>query len=134
MFLELPPIVHRQRVSACLLPGMQTAEAVSNLNASKTTSNSPPSIDQLVDRIQQLEDALAISHSQSQSENHPLLREELLKIKFNAKPAQVPDNTDALIAALGTMKIGQQGDARYFGPSAGDEVLWVTPAAMTQSC
>jgi len=84
-------------------------------------------------RIQQLEDALAIFQTGVSNEVHPLLKEELLAIKFGPEKGRVqeksiivPDDTESetLIEALGTMSIGE-GDSSatsYFGPSAGSEV------------
>lgn len=76
-------------------------------------------------RIQQLEDALAILHHSISTERHPLLREELLQIKFAKKQIQpsVPP-TEALSNSLGTMTVSPHGDAKYFGPSAGAEVCF----------
>jgi len=81
-------------------------------------------------RIRQLEDALAIFQSGVSSETHPLLRDELLAIKFGPEIAhhgEVPKpppkelSLDA-IDALGTLTIGNSGEAKYFGRSAGSEV------------
>ena len=80
-------------------------------------------------RIRQLEDALAIFQSGVSQETHPLLREELLAVKFapgNAErpgvKEQFPDNMSDTIDALGTLTIDERGQARYFGGSGGSEV------------
>ena len=80
-------------------------------------------------RIKQLEDALAIFQSSVSHETHPLLREELLTIKFapgNAERPGVkessPDNMSDTIDTLGTLTIDERGEARYFGRSGGSEV------------
>lgn len=78
----------------------------------------------LVTRIQQLEDALAIIQSSVSSERHPLLRDELLQIKFGKKPKTITVEPAAELAeSLGTLTISPEGDAKYFGPSAGPESL-----------
>jgi hypothetical protein len=82
-------------------------------------------------RIRQLEDALTIFQSSVSNECHPLLREELLSIKFGPEKGYFPEgeqqsmrklSVESTIDALGTMTIGDQGEAKYFGPSAGSEV------------
>uniref|UniRef100_A0A8H8CL84 Xylanolytic transcriptional activator regulatory domain-containing protein n=1 Tax=Psilocybe cubensis TaxID=181762 RepID=A0A8H8CL84_PSICU len=80
-------------------------------------------------RIRQLEDALAIFQSGVSNEPHPLLREELLSIKFGPEKGHVPekeapvrkDSIEPPIDAFGTMTIGESGEGKYFGPSAGSE-------------
>lgn len=80
------------------------------------------------DRIQQLEDALALLQSSVSSAKHPLLRHELLSIKhgLQARPsAESEISEDPLAApvdAFGILAIGESGEARYYGPSAGSEV------------
>lgn len=85
-------------------------------------------------RIRQLEDALAIFQSGVSNEPHPLLRDDLLAIKFGPEKGH-PSEKDNLspqpitesIDAIGTMTIGDQGDGgKYFGPSAGSEVSFVS--------
>lgn len=78
-------------------------------------------------RIRELEDALAILQSTISSEPHPLLRDELLTIKFppdRGTPLdkeEFRDRTSDIIDALGILTVGDQG-VRYYGPSAGTEV------------
>lgn len=81
-------------------------------------------------RIRQLEDALTIFQSGVSSETHPLLREELLAIKFGPEvqagqstETEPPrDSVTDTIDALGTLSIGDGGALKYFGRSAGSEV------------
>lgn len=82
-------------------------------------------------RIRQLEDALAIFQSGISTEPHPLLRDELLAIKYGPEkgPSRAHDQRTKpqeplvdSIDALGTLTIGNNGEARYFGRSAGSEV------------
>jgi hypothetical protein len=79
-------------------------------------------ISKMEERIRQLEGALA----SSQSEGHPLLKEELLSIgKYNSESANVPafpkQSEEEVIHALGAMSIGEHGEGKYFGRSAGTE-------------
>jgi hypothetical protein len=81
-------------------------------------------------RIRQLEDALAIFQASTGSnESHPLLRDELLSIKFGPEKSSVPPKPklretsfDSGVDALGTLTIDDDGAGKYFGPSAGSEV------------
>lgn len=86
-------------------------------------------------RIRQLEDALAILQSTVSDQRHPLLTDELLKIKFGSEaidPLQHTNDEDSqtnkTIDALGTLTLGSSGEMQYFGRSAGSEVclslLW----------
>ncbi|KAF9452456.1 hypothetical protein P691DRAFT_697077 [Macrolepiota fuliginosa MF-IS2] len=88
-------------------------------------------------RIRQLEDALAIFQAGVSTDPHPLLRDELLAIKFgpeknhgSEKDTHFPQPIIESIDAIGTMTIGDQGDeGKYFGPSAGSETLFLAGAA-----
>lgn len=78
-------------------------------------------------RIRFLEDALAVFQNSVSSESHPLLRDDFLMVKFgpgivanHRKPDTPPP--DDLAEALGTLTVGEHGDAKYFGRSAGTEV------------
>lgn len=82
-------------------------------------------------RIRQLEDALAIFQSTVSDERHPLLCEELLKIKFGSEalpkarktPAEEEEErTSQTIDAIGTLTLNESGACAYFGRSAGSEV------------
>lgn len=80
-------------------------------------------------RIRQLEDALTIFQSGVSTETHPLLRDELLPIKFGPEVRQtdepesvVKDPLTESMDALGTLTIGDNGESKYFGRSAGSEV------------
>ncbi|KAG7098726.1 hypothetical protein E1B28_000639 [Marasmius oreades] len=90
-------------------------------------------IEEMGQRIRQLEDALAILQSSISAERHPLLREEYLKIKFPpalsdtnlVKEEKEGSNSQdvELSDALGTLTLGEYGDTRYLGRSAGSESL-----------
>jgi hypothetical protein len=62
-------------------------------------------------------------------ERHPLLNDDLLKVKFGGealehKPPTPVEGTSAKeeIDALGTLALGEDGNVTYFGRSAGSEV------------
>ncbi|KAJ8522699.1 hypothetical protein ONZ45_g709 [Pleurotus djamor] len=80
----------------------------------------------LSNRVRQLEDALAESHSRYSNDLHPLLTEELRQLKRpleretdmpTMQPQDKPDNNDA-IDALGSLSISQKGQTTYFGTPA----------------
>lgn len=82
-------------------------------------------------RIQELEEALRDFQASTSKEPHPLLRQELLVIKYpsgmSLPSTQNPDNTSMELSdALGTLTIGDHGDVKYFGHSAGTEVRFTT--------
>lgn len=80
------------------------------------------------ERIRQLEDALAIFQAGISSERHPLLRDELLTIKFGPEVRRTIDDEftrnamSQSIDALGTLTIGDNGETKYIGRSGGSEV------------
>ncbi|KAF8962407.1 hypothetical protein BDZ97DRAFT_1824910 [Flammula alnicola] len=83
---------------------------------------------EMSNRIRQLEDALAILQSTGSDQRHPLLTDELLKIKFgseaiNARQENSDEDglTNKSIDALGTLTLGSSGEIQYFGRSAGSE-------------
>ncbi|KAG5636855.1 hypothetical protein H0H81_006607 [Sphagnurus paluster] len=89
-------------------------------------------IGEMGQRIRQLEDALAIFQSGVSSDTHPLLRDELLSIKFGPDKGSLleredtsPDKSLDSIDALGTLTIGGHGQVKYFGRSAGSEVRFL---------
>ena len=76
-------------------------------------------------RIRQLEDALAVLQSSCSREQHPLLRDELLSLKFDKEDAPMDADTQdhpEVIKALGTLTISDKGTSRFFGVSGGTEV------------
>ncbi|KZP04069.1 hypothetical protein FIBSPDRAFT_923431 [Athelia psychrophila] len=85
-------------------------------------------ISEMSHRIHLLEDALALLQSSISSEKHYLLRDDMLSIKYGSEqPRSVepdpPKNSLAeTVEAFGTMTIGDSGESRYFGASAGSEV------------
>ncbi|KAJ7619360.1 fungal-specific transcription factor domain-containing protein [Roridomyces roridus] len=84
-------------------------------------------IAEMSQRIRQLEEALAILQGVVSAERHPLLAADLLGIKFAAeapKRTKLPDTEqEQAIDALGTLTLGDSGEVKYFGRSAGTETL-----------
>ncbi|KZP23151.1 hypothetical protein FIBSPDRAFT_1043094 [Athelia psychrophila] len=93
-------------------------------------------IAEMSERIRNLEEALAMLQSSVSAESHPLLRDELLSIKFSpqaqeAESDEHPSPEDVLaetIDAFGTLAIGNGGESRYFGRSGGSESLLMAGA------
>ncbi|KAF9070158.1 hypothetical protein BDP27DRAFT_647716 [Rhodocollybia butyracea] len=114
-------------------------------------------------RIRALEDALAIFQASVSSERHPLLQEELLKIKFGSEvlpsdntaefeargptlpvsgtagesswgssSTQRPIDTTTL-DAFETLTLGEEGEMKYFGRSAGSETLILVGEQLVES-
>ncbi|KAI0741388.1 fungal-specific transcription factor domain-containing protein [Daedaleopsis nitida] len=89
-------------------------------------------ISEMSERIRQLEDALAIFQAGISHERHPLLRDELLSVKFGPEVRRTVDDEnhrDAIstsIDALGTLTLGEHGESKYFGRSAGSETMLST--------
>ncbi|KAG5650570.1 hypothetical protein H0H81_011777 [Sphagnurus paluster] len=85
-------------------------------------------ITELATRVRQLEDALRVCHSQLSTERHPLLSDELLRIKAPLQreptvriPAPSNDTAEGeeqnpdVVDAFGTLSIGVSGESKYFG-------------------
>ena len=99
---------------------------------------------EMSNRIRQLEDALAILQSTVTDQRHPLLSDELLKVKFgseaiNAKQSDGEEEraTNKSIDSLGTLSLGSSGKMQYFGGSAGSEVrflLLLAAAVLSWTC
>ncbi|KAF8897440.1 fungal-specific transcription factor domain-containing protein [Infundibulicybe gibba] len=97
-------------------------------------------ITEMGQRIRQLEDALAIFQAGISTEPHPLLSAELLSIKFGPQRGLMPESDQSgheklieSIDAVGTMTIGDRGEAKYFGRSAGSETLLLAGAELEMS-
>ena len=82
-------------------------------------------------RIRQLEDALAILQATVSDQPHPLLREDLLKIKFGSESivlgsSSIDEEAESkVLDALGTLTMEVSGESRYYGRSGGVEVRHV---------
>ncbi|KAI0255791.1 fungal-specific transcription factor domain-containing protein [Lactifluus subvellereus] len=86
-------------------------------------------ITELCSRVRDLEDGLRTSHSQNSSEPHPLLSEELLRIKAPLQreaPSRNPttinqqeeENNPDVIDSFGTIAINGSGHTSYYGQFA----------------
>ncbi|KAF7370821.1 putative transcriptional regulatory protein C1F7.11c [Mycena sanguinolenta] len=83
-------------------------------------------IGELSNRVRQLEDGLAQSHSLHSLQSHPLLTPELLKIKrplererLDVPKEQKPDtNTNEGVDAMGSLSISEGGRSTFFGQAA----------------
>ncbi|KAF7968677.1 hypothetical protein HWV62_29727 [Athelia sp. TMB] len=80
-------------------------------------------------RIRELEEALALLQASISAEKHTLLRDELPLIKTvsekqrSAEPDVHEDPLADTVDAFGTLTIGDGGEFRYLGASAGSETL-----------
>ncbi|KAJ7257904.1 fungal-specific transcription factor domain-containing protein [Mycena haematopus] len=88
-------------------------------------------IAELANRVRELEDALRSSHQHLSSEQHPLLSEELLRIKaplqrevpaFRNQPQghaiKEEEHNPDVVDAFGSLSITLSGSAKYFGTTA----------------
>ncbi|KAG6916551.1 hypothetical protein DXG01_006377 [Tephrocybe rancida] len=87
-------------------------------------------ISELATRVRQLEDALRTSHSHLSSDQHPLLTEELLRIKAPLQREAAPNRNSVaptvkeeepsgdVVDAFGTLSISISGRTKYFGTTA----------------
>ncbi|KAI0924355.1 hypothetical protein AcV7_003079 [Taiwanofungus camphoratus] len=88
-------------------------------------------ISEMSERIRQLEDTVGIFQAGVSNERHPLLRDELLAIKFGPEVRRTVDEENAReslsksIDAFGTLTIGDHGETKYFGRSGGSESLFL---------
>jgi hypothetical protein len=89
-------------------------------------------IAEMSDRIRQLEDALAVSHSSVSRDPHPLLQRDL-KIKsmidLHSAIEQTNENQEAdeldgnrVLDTFGTLALRDDGASTFYGRSAGHEV------------
>lgn len=86
-------------------------------------------ITELCSRVRDLEDGLRTSHSQNSSEPHPLLSEELLRVKAPLQreaPSRNPttinqqeeEHNPDVIDSFGTLAINGSGHTSYYGQFA----------------
>ncbi|KAJ3512326.1 hypothetical protein NLJ89_g3583 [Agrocybe chaxingu] len=119
--------IDRKRLKGILAAGQGTRFILAD------TEQLHEKIYEMSNRIRQLEDALAILQANVSDQRHPLLSDDLLKIKFGSEalnargePPLSKDEdaaTTKSIDALGTLTLGSSGDVQYFGRSAGSETL-----------
>ncbi|EJD07479.1 uncharacterized protein FOMMEDRAFT_115738 [Fomitiporia mediterranea MF3/22] len=84
-------------------------------------------ISELCSRVRELEDALRESHSNLSDQHHPLLTEELLRIKMplqreTSEPNQQDGNKEELspdvVDSFGSLSISQTGKTKFYGHTA----------------
>ena len=86
-------------------------------------------ITELCSRVRELEDALRVSHNQNSSDEHPLLSEELLRIKAPLQREALPRNPTLtneqeeasnpdVVDSFGTLRIARRGLTHYYGQFA----------------
>jgi len=84
-------------------------------------------------RIRRLEDALAVSHSLTSSDTHPLLQRDLLQIKSiidlhsaieqaNENEGTAERDDSGILDTFGTLALRDDGASMFYGRSAGHEV------------
>ncbi|KAF7376606.1 Zn(2)-C6 fungal-type domain-containing protein [Mycena sanguinolenta] len=78
-------------------------------------------ISEMGERIRQLELALADARTDEESSEHPLLST-TTRLPPESAPAQMGE-------ALGSISVNEDGDAVYFGPTAGAEALFAIEGA-----
>lgn len=90
-------------------------------------------ISELCCRVRELEDALRESHSQLASDVHPLLTEDMLRIKMplqreSSDPNRSDENKDDLspdvVDSFGSISISQTGKTKFYGHTANSWVSW----------
>ncbi|KAG9041130.1 hypothetical protein FS842_002709, partial [Serendipita sp. 407] len=80
-------------------------------------------IEDLSSRIRELESALATSHGKHSDEPHPLLTRDQLLTGTIRKEEEDPN--EALVTSFGSLMVGGDGTAKFFGATSGAE--WVIP-------
>ena len=87
-------------------------------------------ISELANRVRDLEDALRNTHTRLSNEPHPLLAEELLRIKAplqreppvlrnaNSLTAKEEEHNPDVVDAFGTLSLSLSGRAKYYGQTA----------------
>lgn len=145
--------------TSCIRRGCQTICPNGSLSAGQGTRFVLANTDKLhakllemSQRIRQLEDALQISYLAYSQKRHPLLSDELLKIKSgilytdNADTKTSPDALDtgskfndkdvsAISSEFGTLSISEKGDTCFVGRSSTEALLMViNESATSQPC
>jgi hypothetical protein len=98
-------------------------------------------IHELANRVRELEDALRSDHAQLSNEQHPLLSEDLLKIKAplqrdihslrtNSDPQKEEESNPDVVDAFGSLSISLSGKTKFFGQIANS---WVSQFAVSES-
>lgn len=80
-------------------------------------------ISELSVRVRSLEDALSVAHKAISNDRHPLLSDELLRVKnplerdVNADPVRANEEED-VIEANGSLSISRSGRVNFYGQTA----------------
>ncbi|CCM02639.1 uncharacterized protein FIBRA_04743 [Fibroporia radiculosa] len=88
-------------------------------------------ISEMSERIRQLEDSIALFQAGVSNERHPLLRDDLLTIKFGPEVRRTVDEEHTRetlaqsIDALGTLTVGDHGETKYYGRMGASESLFL---------
>lgn len=94
-----------------------------------TTQELHEKITELCSRVRDLEDALRVSHTQNSTKPHPLLTDELLRVKAPLQRESPPinpttinqqeeENNPDVIDSFGTLAINRSGHTSYYGQFA----------------
>jgi hypothetical protein len=83
-------------------------------------------INELTQRVRQLEDALAVLQATVSPEPHPLLVVQN-EIDKEASSDEEGVEVDKIVSALGSLLITERGQT-FFGPTAGSETLFLVRA------
>ena len=98
-----------------------------------TTQELHEKITELCSRVRDLEDALRVSHTQNSTKPHPLLTDELLRVKAPLQRESPPinpttinqqeeENNPDVIDSFGTLAINRSGHTSYYGQFANSGV------------
>ncbi|KAF8998591.1 hypothetical protein BDQ17DRAFT_1362076 [Cyathus striatus] len=119
-----------KRGCAAICPDGSLTTGQGNRFVLASTQELHEKISELATRVRELEDALRASHSQFSTEPHPLLSEELLKIKapLQREPPALrsngthiikeEENNPDVVDAFGSLSISLSGRTKYFGSTA----------------
>ncbi|KDQ61622.1 hypothetical protein JAAARDRAFT_204099 [Jaapia argillacea MUCL 33604] len=119
-----------KRGCAAICPDGSLTTGQGNRFVLASTQELHEKIAELSSRVRQLEDALRVSHSQLSPNSHPLLSEELLRVKapLQREPQIQPTGSSPtfeeeeqkpdVVDAIGSLSISDSGRTRFFGSTA----------------
>ncbi|KAF7317961.1 Fungal-trans domain-containing protein [Mycena kentingensis (nom. inval.)] len=122
---------HWSRYAVASLPNRVQTGPQGNRFVLASTQELHQHISELANRVRELEDALRTSHSHISGDTHPLLSEDLLRLKAplqrelpalrnhisSSNPKDDEHNPD-VVDAFGSLSISLSGGAKYFGTTA----------------
>ncbi|KAF7309613.1 Fungal-trans domain-containing protein [Mycena indigotica] len=119
----------RSRGCGAICPDGSLTTGQGNRFVLASTQELHEKIGELANRVRELEDALRVSHSHISNDGHPLLTEELLRIKAPLQrevpalrniphSAQDEEHNPDVVDAFGSLSISMSGGAKYFGTTA----------------